>query len=98
MKNFAVPSLLYIAIVLVLPPMLIQWIEQWFPTNTYWWSALIVVILNAIVLVVKIAWSQQAAEAESVAPVGTLSAPTGASVYRLESKKSVPARFIIFGA
>lgn len=58
--NMKVPSMLWVTILLVLPPMLIPWIEQFFPTETYWWSALIVVLLNAVVLVVKATWGNSA--------------------------------------
>lgn len=56
MNNMKIPSMLWVSILLILPPMLIPWIEQFFPTDSYWWSALVVVLLNALVLVVKANW------------------------------------------
>lgn len=75
--KFTVPSLLWVAIFMVLPPALVGFLDQWFPTNTYWWSALIVTLLNAAVLIIKVTWFDKAIEVEkkvSGAPAGTLSA------------------------
>lgn len=85
-----VPSMVWVAVLMILPPMLIPWIEQFFPTDTYWWSALIVVMLNALVLIVKTTWGNQS---KASAPAGVLSdaAPT-------QTPKSLVAKLLIWGA
>lgn len=85
-----VPSLLWVAILMILPPMLIPWIETFFPTDTYWWSALIVVLLNALVLIVKTTWGNQS---KASAPAGAMSDTAQPS-----SSQSMVAKLLIWGA
>jgi len=95
-----IPSTLWIAVALILPPMLIPVIEQFAPSNTYWWSALLVVLLNATALIVKVMWPKAAAKAS----VPTSNAPTSFSSRSSGDKKipepnhSTVAKLFIYGA
>lgn len=93
-----IPSALWVAIILVLPPLLIPMVEKFFPSNAYWWSALLVVILNAIVLVVKMAWPDKVSEVTGQ-PVGTMGVPMSAPPVEPESvKHGLAAKMFIYGA
>lgn len=73
MSKFQIPGVLPVALILLLPPAIAPVIEQFFPTNTYWWSALLVVILNVIVIAVRVSWPDQS----SKVPVALDGAPDG---------------------
>ena len=88
--SFQVPSTLWVTILLIVPPMLIPWIEQFFPTNTYWWSALVVVLLNATVLVVKVNWGGK--------PVPTTPPGVQADAAPASPAPSGLAKLLIWGA
>ncbi len=61
-SKIQIPGVFWVAIILLLPPAIIPIIQQFFPANTYWWSAGIIVVLNVIVISIRIAWPKEAGE------------------------------------
>lgn len=95
-----IPSTMWIAIALVLPPMLIPVVEKFAPTNTYWWSALIVVLLNAIAIIVKINWPVESEKASTPVPgqVTAFSSTSSGDKPEPEAVHSTAAKLLVFGA
>jgi len=95
-----IPSTLWIAVALILPPMLIPVIEQFAPSTAYWWSALLVVLLNATALIVKVMWPETASKVST--PLPNQSTPFSS---RSSGDKKIPepnhstvAKLFIYGA
>jgi len=96
MSKFQIPGILPVALILLLPPAITPVIEQFFPTNTYWWSALVVVVLNVLVLAVRVSWPEQSSRvpvALDAAPEGSASAKHGA--YTKTDNRSVVSKFLL---
>lgn len=69
-----IPGIFWVTLILVLGNTVPLFLSQWFPTNTFWWSAGIIVLIDAIVIAVKVSWPKQAGKV----PDGVAAAPAPA--------------------
>lgn len=64
-----IPGVFWVTILFALSTSLPTFLERWFPSNTFWWSYGLVVLIDILVIAVRVAWPKVSKRAdEGLAP------------------------------
>lgn len=83
-----IPGVFWVILIVILVPALIPVLQQAFPSSTYVWSAILVVVLAAVAKTVEIVYKKQIEKA--VGEQLPSATPIGAGEYDYETTKPAP--------
>ncbi len=95
MSKTTIPGIFWVILIVILVPMLIPVIQRVAPESTYWWSAIVVVILAAIAKTVEIVYKKQI-EKQMIQPAATIDLDQQPAV-AMQIQRRGPVASFLFG-
>ncbi len=90
-----VPGVFWIILVVILVPSLIPVLQQVFPSSTYAWSAILVVVLAAVAKTVEIVYKKQIEKTVGAPMPAAAPRPIGAGEYEYDVPAPTPKAHVL---
>ncbi len=94
--NVNIPGVFWVILIVILVPSLIPVLQQVFPSSTYMWSAIVVVVLAAIAKTVEVVYRKQIDKAMGGPLPAAMAQPIGGGEYEYQvtASKQQPAALV----